>query len=533
MLLDKLINICFEDKDAISPARNASKKWNDWILPIPGPIKVGDDPTYEDEFQYIRDEISKLTDTNTQNILLYAEELLKNHCKDVRVVTYYIWARLHQDGESGFADGLLLLATLVNEYGEDLLPSRAIARKLAFEWLAGVKIQNSLSLYPEVEKNDFKNIIAALSWLQSQFEQWSEENRPDLNGLISILENRLESSGGINTIIPQNSTSSSLTSSQVENISEQKFPISTIKSGRDLLEQSRLLSAYLRDQPQGWLSSARLMRCIRWDTVHQLPSHDASKKTRLTPPRGELRNSLKRLYMQQKWIELLEQTENMFMEGVNHFWFDIQWYVYQALSKSGNEYTEWATIIKNDLQMLLERLPGLHNLTYDDGTAFADEITHPWIEQHILVNQANLFSNQTNSSFHDQNSILDMENEALTMIDKEGEEATLTWLMQLPGVDSTKNRWLQRLLMARITEQCGKNEMAIHLLRELEKEAEPFQLYLWEPELMFEVKARLLKLLRMKAQRNESDKMRLLDKMEQLLSDLVSIDPSRAFILFN
>ncbi|MDI2111747.1 type VI secretion system protein TssA [Commensalibacter nepenthis] len=533
MMLKKLITGCFQQEDAISQARKASIKWQDWILPIPGVSKVGNDPTYEDDFQYMRDEISKITDTNTQNILIYAEELLKNHCKDVRVITYYIWARLHQDGESGFADGLLLLATLVHEYGEELLPTRTITRKLAFEWLCGVKIQNSLSLYPEVEKNNFKNIIAALAWLQSQFESWSEENRPNLNGLITILENRLESSGGINTIIPQNSTASSISSPQEKNNSEQKFSVITIKSGRELLEQSRLLSSYLHEQPQGWLSSARLMRCIRWDTVHQLPSHDGGKKTRLTPPRSELKNALKRLYIQQKWIELLEQAENMFMEGVNHFWLDIQWYVYQALNKSDNEYTEWAKIIKNDLQMLLDRLPGLHDLTYDDGTPFADEVTHPWIEQNVLLTETNFFADKTNSSFHDQNSILDMESEALTMIDKEGEEATLTWLMQLPGIDSTKSRWLQRLLMARITEQCGKIDMAVHLLKELEKDAEPFQLQLWEPELMFEVKARLLKLLRMKAQRNESDKIRLLEKMEQLLSDLVSIDPSRAFILFN
>ncbi|KYO53396.1 hypothetical protein A9312_15290 [Yersinia pestis] len=42
----------------------------------------------------------------------------------------------------------------------------------------------------------------------------------------------------------------------------------------------------------------------------------------------------------------------------------------------------------------------------------------------------------------------------------------------------------------------------------------------WEPGLVFEVKARRLKLLRMKAQRGDSDKTRLHAEMESLLSGL-------------
>lgn len=35
-----------------------------------------------------------------------AEKLFTTHGKDVRVATYYVWARLHRDGEAGLADGL-------------------------------------------------------------------------------------------------------------------------------------------------------------------------------------------------------------------------------------------------------------------------------------------------------------------------------------------------------------------------------------------------------------------------------------------
>jgi type VI secretion system protein VasJ len=70
---------------------------------------------------------------------------------------------------------------------------------------------------------------------------------------------------------------------------------------------------------------------------------------------------------------------------------------------------------------------------------------------------------------------------------------------------TSRERWILRLLMARIAEQTGKNELALHLLAELDIHSTTLTLTQWEPELLFEVKGRL-KLLRMKAGRNDADK---------------------------
>jgi type VI secretion system protein VasJ len=90
---------------------------------------------------------------------------------------------------------------------------------------------------------------------------------------------------------------------------------------------------------------------------------------------------------------------------------------------------------------------------------------------------------------------------------------------------------LLRLVMARVTEQYGKSDLALHLLGELDSSAQRHALAEWEPELNFEVKARLLKLLRLKAQRNDADKTALARRMEVLLAALVAIDPVRAAVL--
>ncbi len=98
--------------------------------------------------------------------------------------------------------------------------------------------------------------------------------------------------------------------------------------------------------------------------------------------------------------------------------------------------------------------------------------------------------------------------------------------------DDVLLRWLIRQLMARMAEQYGRNDMALYLPGELTTRASLLTLEDWEPTLLFEVQARRLKLLRMKAGRNESDKARLIPEMELLLAGLIAIDPARAMVLY-
>ena len=73
--------------------------------------------------------------------------------------------------------------------------------------------------------------------------------------------------------------------------------------------------------------------------------------------------------------------------------------------------------------------------------------------------------------------------------------------------------------------------MALLLLEELDTAAQGITLTQWEPELLFEVHARHLKLLRLKAGRSEADKARLTPVMDQLLAGLIAVDPARAAVL--
>ncbi|MGL5424612.1 MAG: type VI secretion system protein TssA [Serratia fonticola] len=529
--LNALLALCFGDNraDVLLTARQHVALWDKWLAPISVDNPVGEDPGYDDDFQRMREEVNTLSGADTGLICERAEKLLTTGCKDVRVATYYLWARLHRDGEAGLAEGLILLAGLLDRYGETLLPLRANSRKAALEWLAGSRVLDSLSRYPEVDKPEFERLLAALALFEQAVSAWDENSRPQVGALYHALTVRLTQSGGPDALVPQNSSPQD--SSPVNSASAMLPTLKNIQSGRELLDQAKALAGYLRDQPQGWLSGNRLMKCLRWDTVHQLPPMDASGRTRLVPPRSEYRAQLKRLYVQQSWSELLELADRVFAEGVNHFWLDVQWYLCQALAKSGQPYVLWADVMTLDLRILLERLNGLESLAYDDGTPFADEVTLAWIHQQVRDTSGEWQPESATVPEPGDNAILALETEALAQADAEGIDVALRWLQSRTGIATQRQQWLLRLLMARVAEQYGKNEMALHLLDELNARADTLTVSQWETDLVFETHARQLRLLRLKAQRNESNKVVLVQQMDVLLARLVALDPVRAAVL--
>jgi type VI secretion system protein VasJ len=501
--------------------------WQNWLAPLSESNPTGDDPAYEDDFQAMRDEINKLSGMDADLLCQIAETLLCENVKDIRVITWYILARLVNDGEKGLAEGLLLLCAMVERFGDKLHPQRANARKAAFEWLNSEKVLNVLARWPEVVPEDASLIAGSLVKLSELTQRLPENERPLLAGLCTALQQRLDGSGGSDAMLPQNSSSVSTTAQP------SSLTLSAVKSGRDLLDQGKLLSAWLSEQPAGWLASHRLMKTLRWDTVDVIPPMNANSCTRLPPPKAEYRAQLKRLYLQQNWIELVEYASQMFCEGVNHFSLDVQWYLWQGLSRAGAPWEQYADYVVSDLALLLERLKGLETLAWDDGTPYADEVTLNWINEKVKGSNSGFGEEAAVMVNSDADDVLALEAEAMAKGDSEGPEVALAWLQTRPGTTSARSRWLMRLVMARIAEQFGRNEMALHLLGELSDSAPQMTVIEWEPTLMFEVYSRRLRLLRMKSSRSETDKTRLTPEMDKLIAAMIQIDPSRAFVLCN
>lgn len=511
--------------DAEQLARTRLDAWNAWLQPLPGDAGVGRDPGYEDTFFELREETQKLSGIDDGLIIRSCELLLKETGKDVRLAGYYAFARLRQDGSAGFADGLELAAALVDRFGEGVLPVRAEARKGALEMLATARMIDLLESRGAFAPADLERALAALDVLVSHTGRWAEAARPNLQPLVSRFERKDEPTRNVEHVAGIPSSSSSTVSS------------GAIASALDLLDRARTMAAWLRDQENGYLPSVRLVRSVRWDTLHEVPPADAAFQTRLAPPRNELRQQMKRLVLQKQWHELLERVEGAFMEGVNHLWFDLQYFQHVALDHIGAPYNLWRELLRADFALFLERLPGIERLAFNDGTAFADDMTLEWIARHAVVRDLEAGESVVPlpvSAGSDDGATGDwpeIEAQARELAGREGVEAAFGWLEALPGMKTDRHRYLQRLVMARLADHAGRADTALALLAELDTSARSLPLMRWEPALAFEVKQQLVRVLKAMSNRKDADKPMLARRIGELQAELTVLDPARALTL--
>jgi type VI secretion system protein VasJ len=521
-MLSGLLRTLFPSRDAEQFTHSRLDTWSDWLQPISGEHEVGRDPGYEDAFFTLKDESNRLSGIDDALIVRSCEQLLKETGKDLRVAGYYTGARLRQDGATGFADGLELAAALVERFGESVLPARAEAKKGALEMLATTRVVELIETRGEPPSHDLARALAALDALVTQTATWAEAARPNLRPLISRFERR----EGISPVAAGRSPTPSVPMTGGASSG-------AIASDRDLLNQTRTMAAWLRVQELGYLSSVRLVRCIRWDIVHEVPPADHTSRTRLAPPRPELRTQMKRLVLQKQWHELLERVEGAFMEGVNHLWFDLQYFQHVALDHVGAPYSAWRELLRTDFALFLERLPGIERVSFNDGTPFADDATLDWIARHAVVRD--LEAGETvapmpvsaNSEEGGVGDWPEIEVQARELTAREGIEAAFVWLEGLPGMKTERHRFLQRFVMARLAQNAERADTATALLLDLDATAGSLPLLRWDPALVFDVKLQLMRALKAASSRKDADKPGLARRIAELQGEMTVLDPAR------
>ena len=113
-----LVSACQADADDVAAkAEQRLALWEKWLQPLSVDNPTGEDPGYDDDFQQMREEVNKLSGADADLVCQLAEKLLTAVSKDIRVASYYAWARLHRHGEIGLADELELLAGLMQSFG--------------------------------------------------------------------------------------------------------------------------------------------------------------------------------------------------------------------------------------------------------------------------------------------------------------------------------------------------------------------------------------------------------------------------------
>ncbi len=520
-MFNNLLDALFGTRSPSDLARSTQMRWEPWLQPIRPDAPVGDDPGYDDDFIAVKEEVAKVSDINDTLIVESTERLLKANAKDVRAAVYHAYGRMRRDGAEGVASGFELLSALIDRFGDRLLPVRIESRKAALEWLAGATFTGRLDRVQDLTGSYLERTLSALALIQERSAQWPEPARPALDALYRRFEGRVESPSAMEYEARHDSSSLSVASTAIAS--------GEVASTRDLLDRARQMARFLREQPEGYLAAYRLMRCVRWDTLIEVPPHDAGGRTRLIAPRAELRAHMKRLVLQNQWPELLDRVEQAFAEGANHFWLDLQYYAYTAQDQAGGQYACARDLLATDCALMLDRLPGLEQLAFADGTTFADDTTLEWIARHATVRDIERGEAVTPMAL-DSASMdwAETEAQAVDLAAQQSLDAALAWLQGLPAAEGERERFLRQLVTARVAERADRSDTALHLLTALEAGAERFRLVTWEPALVFEVKQHLLRLLKSRMNRKDVDKVVIAQRIDTLAGELTAIDPARA-----
>jgi type VI secretion system protein VasJ len=523
-MLTNLLSALFGARAPSDLARSTQARWDDWLRPISDDAPAGADPGYDDDFLAVKEEVAKLAELDYTLIVETAERLLKHSAKDARLAVYYVYGRMRRDGAEGVASGFELLSALVDRFGEALLPARAESRKAALEWLAGSTFADWLDRVHGLSGTLLERTLSALALIAERTEHWPGEARPELAPLFRRFEGRVETPQS--TEIPNDATPS------VSALATTLTTGTEVSSTRELLDCARQMAQFLRGEPHGYLAAYRLMRCVRWDTLTEVPPHEISGKTRLVAPRAELRAHLKRLLLQKQWPELLDRVEAAFAEGANHFWIDLQYYAFNAQEQAGGEYAQVRDLAATDCALMLERLPGLDQLSFSDGSPFADDATLEWIARHATVRDVELGEGVTPVAVSAVDTDwAETEAQARDLAAQQGLDVAFAWLQGLPAADGERGRFVRQLVMARVAEHADRADTALHLLSTLDAAAQRFQLAAWEPKLAFDAKYHLLRLLRIRMTRKDVDKLALSARVDVLTEELTAIDPARTVSL--
>ena len=121
-----------------------------------------------------------------------------------------------------------------------------------------------------------------------------------------------------------------------------------------------------------------------WLPIESMPERNAEQVTALGVPADKLKSYQER-FAQGLYADLLVELEASLARAP--FWFDGQRLVWECLQ--GLNAEQAMREVEMHFALLLQRLPGLVELRFHDGSAFADAATRGWISAHVMPHLQN------------------------------------------------------------------------------------------------------------------------------------------------
>jgi type VI secretion system protein VasJ len=466
-------------------------------LPINEDDFAGSDVRYSAEYELLENELAKANALHESGIIDWqkvrenSEVLLSAHSKDLRVAAWLIWGLYQRESFAGLQAGLSLLHYLCLNHWNDLHPRKPRTRAAAISWLIP-RLEQALAEHVPVGEQLplFRSLAEQLRTLEACLSEHLGEDAPlllplcrRLDELVSRASQGQPEPGSVGAALAQVKQVASQMLAPGAPVESEK---DAHKSLRSLQDQGRPLCAYWLKQKASDLRALRLSRTLLWLPIDSLPERNAEQITALRGLPADKLASYQERYQQGQYADLLVDLEASIARAP--FWLDGQHLAWQCLQELDAEQAMREVEIQ--LALFLQRMNGLEELRFHDGSAFADGQTRAWLSSHVMPHlQAPITASAPAANDSGSQPAWEVAlQDTLPKLRKDGLKAAVQQLKTgLAKARGGRERFFWQLTLARLCFSAKKYELAKTQLESLDQTLQASGLGDWEPDLALDV----------------------------------------------
>ncbi|MDF5874739.1 type VI secretion system protein TssA [Pseudomonas aeruginosa] len=462
--------------------------------PISKDVFAGEDVRFSSEYEALENELGKALSlhengqTDWLKILENSEALLRAQSKDLRVAAWLTWALYQRESFPGLLAGLGLLERLCSRHWVEIHPLKARTRAAAIGWLVP-RLEQALN-----ENVPIKEQLPCSGVSPSTWKKLDTALTAQLGDDAPLLRRSADAFRACSSAPP--TTSPNLAWSAPWWPRSSRRPASCWRRVRHRQRarrpQGHARPAGGRTPPVRLVAEAeshrsralRLNRTMLWLPIESMPERNAEQVTALRGVPADKLKSYQERFAQGLYADLLVELEASLARAP--FWFDGQRLVWECLQ--GLNAEQAMREVEMHFALLLQRLPGLVELRFHDGSAFADAVTRGWISAHVMPHLQN-----DSAPRKVETVVLQAEwdvalDEVQPVLRKDGLKAAVQVLKQgMKRAHGGRARFFWQLSLARLCFLAKKYELAKTQLESLDHQLHESGLHAWEPDLALDV----------------------------------------------
>lgn len=445
---------------------------------------VGTDYKYEDAYIAIESEIDKTMsassagEVNWQFVQESSEEILSEQSKDLKIASYWLYAKWKLEGWRGLEEGIPILTQLLEVYQLTLFPKSDKVKRRILEWLHESLSEALMRDVVNVQEPEVKSLLTHLETLERALAKaFKEEDFALFSSLIRKLTKYLKEKEQREALDAE--------PTQEKKIDEQK-PVEPIAQEVAVEVSSPHYSKqeHLQQIQQGLHGSEIQEELLLFEFTLSLAMQKMLKLLALEQP------LTRTLFPTNEAFETLkEQKDEHYMTAVKSMlmsypcWLEGYLNLFESLeaSKSDEMMLE---LLKYKFIYFVEQ----HKTTIKTLSPDNYEVINHDLESFLELNKEERQSGKSSKQFEREYE------HAVALFKKQEKAEAVEYLStHYKNAKSAKEGFLWRLGQVKLAFEIDNKHMAVALLYELDKEIEKFNIHEWSPDLAIEVYVLLLK----------------------------------------